>query len=64
MPSGTEAARDTQGQWSRVIGLDGEIRAGRHPSVQNLQEEFGVSRRTAFSTVTYHGSLSNEARAV
>lgn len=44
---------DTQGQWSRVLWLDREVRSGAYPNVQQLQEEFGVRRRTAFNTVTF-----------
>lgn len=44
---------ETQGQWSRVIWLDRQIREGSYPSVQDLQEEFCIARRTAFETVSF-----------
>lgn len=48
-----DASSDTAGQWSRVIWLDRQVRAGAHPSVEDLQEEFGIARRTAFNSIAY-----------
>jgi predicted DNA-binding transcriptional regulator YafY len=45
-------------EWSRVLWLDQEIRAGAYPSRRDLQEQFGCSLRTAASTVSFlRGSL-------
>jgi predicted DNA-binding transcriptional regulator YafY len=44
---------DTAGQWARVIWLDQQIRSGCSPSIADLQEEFGIGRRTAFNTIAY-----------
>lgn len=44
---------DTAADWSRLLWLDGEIRAGRAPNREALMEEFGCSRRTASSTVAF-----------
>jgi len=52
----TETHQDepaTQGQWARVLWLDREIREGRYPAVEGLQEEFGIGRRHAFNTVAF-----------
>jgi predicted DNA-binding transcriptional regulator YafY len=50
--------RDTAGQWSRLIWLDGQIREGCYPSAADLQEEFGIRRRMAFNTLAFlRGSL-------
>ena len=49
---------DTAADWSRLLWLDREIRAGSYPSREALMEEFGCSRRTASSTVAFlRGSL-------
>ncbi|MFN3647962.1 MAG: helix-turn-helix transcriptional regulator [Armatimonadota bacterium] len=63
MPEGDAAAqepvnagrdeRGTAGKLARALWLDGEIRAGRFPSVAELMEEFEVARRTAFNTLDY-----------
>ncbi len=48
-----DSARDTAGQWSRIVWLDREIRSGRYPNVAELQKEFGIARRTAFLTLDF-----------
>jgi predicted DNA-binding transcriptional regulator YafY len=45
--------REGPGHWSRVIWLDREIREERYPNVRGMQEEFGISRRAAFDTVSH-----------
>jgi CRISPR-associated endonuclease/helicase Cas3 len=55
--------KETQGQWSRLLWLDRAIRDQRYPNVHHLQDEFGVSRRTAFHTVGFlRGSLGAPVR--
>ena len=51
-PERTLSREAPAGQWARVIWLDGEIRSGHHPNAPALQDQFDVSRRTAFGTVT------------
>lgn len=36
-----------------MIWLDRQIRAGRYPSIADLEEEFGIARRTAFNAVGF-----------
>src|SRR5947209_776199 len=47
------ALRETPGQWSRIIWLDAEIRAGNYPSLGALRTAFDVSRRTANNSVAF-----------
>lgn len=44
---------DSAGQLQRLLWLDGEIRAGRHPDASDLMDHFEVSRRTAYNTIAY-----------
>lgn len=54
---------ESQGQWSRILWLDHEIRAGHFPKVEAMQVEFGISRRTALNTVAFlRGSLKAPLR--
>src|SRR5438270_214861 len=50
---GTGRREAPPGEWARVIWLDGEIRSGRHPNAQGLQERFEVSRRSAFNAISF-----------
>lgn len=49
----SKAVRETSHELARAIWLDGEIRRGAYPSWRALEEEFGVSRRTALGTVAF-----------
>jgi hypothetical protein len=50
--NGTGRREAPPGQWARVIWLDSEIRSGQHPNAQALQEQFEVSRRSAFCAIS------------
>jgi predicted DNA-binding transcriptional regulator YafY len=39
--------------WARILWLDRKIRDGFAPSVTDLEEAFGIKRRTVFQTVAY-----------
>jgi len=39
--------------WVRAVWLDSQIRAGRYPTIEDLEREHAVSRRTAYNTVAY-----------
>lgn len=45
--------RDAPGEWARVLWLDRRIRDRAYPNVAEMEEQFDVSRRTAFNTVTF-----------
>src|SRR5579864_7407847 len=51
--SAGSAAGETRGQWSRIVWLDRQIRAGFYPDWEALAQEFDISRRTAFNTITW-----------
>src|SRR5689334_11996117 len=50
---GRRQGEDALDRWPRVLWLDQEIRSGRAPNVQGLQEQFGIKRRTAFNAIAY-----------
>src|SRR5437016_5738163 len=49
----TRPPGDSAGVWARALWLDGRIRQGSSPSLRDVQDQFGVGRRTVLATVRF-----------